>query len=222
MRTPWRFVADLVSRRPDVDKIGDARHARADDVKAIAHQPVVDAPAQKPAETVTRDPVDHGGTRPVDEIETSLSSNAPHISGVADDAPDALGAEDSRVQADIDKQALDAAESASKTGEPDIANSDSALPVEKGVLDQHDAEVGDGAATAGAPVKPRRGKRVAKPVVTPAAGEQIGVAEPVAAKTVVEELAELDTEIAALRRQLSQKLVRENEHLRNLLNRYGV
>jgi hypothetical protein len=176
MRTPWRFVADLVSRRPKPHS-QDESPAAAPKTIALEYKP---APEEK-----------HPGpeTTAVDLVPATLveeTSPAPH-----------------------------------SDPEPATAVGETAPPIEE------DVPVSTRTKTAEALVKPvpTRRKKVAPVVEAVVSVDQTGdVAHAVAAgpKSFIDEMADLDAEVDALRRQLAEKLIEQNAQLRKMLARFDV
>ena len=196
MRTPWRFVADLVSRKPKAHVTDDNR-PHATETPALEYRPAVEetfesassehavevgqpneaeAPTSAP-DLIPETPTETGHT------SRALTATAPSVA--ADDTvskPEA--AEGANVADPARQDERDRLVTARKVARPKKAN----LP------DSNEIEVSKADADASAPAD--------KP------------------KTIVEEMTALDTEVEILRRQLSIKLSEQNALLRKMLERF--
>lgn len=197
MRTPWRFVADLVSRKP---KPHDHDESPAVESKTIPleykpvpeeEQPVLDATTAGPSpQPVSEAQVD--AQRLVSDTETKAGTTA---SISAEAAAVAVGGDE-------------------PTSPTTTQGADGTPPASTGIE------------AAGGLVKPasqRRKKAMA--TVEPVDSTDTVLPEPPAVATIprsfADEMAALDAEVTALRRQLAKKLVEQNAQLRKMLTRFG-
>lgn len=218
MRTPWRFFADLVSRKPATDKIDDPARAGNDGVRAMADHKD-EAPVGEAVETDTNGPV--GREAPVDSRKVASSPSAPVANerNVTDDAAAGQIDEVDKARPDTVRRAP-AAGRASETGS-DVSDDSAAHPTEKSAdvpQFDHGDDIGAKSEATG---EPHHGKRQARPAISQGTSDPKDVEKPPVINTALEEMAELDVEIATLRLQLSRKLARQNAQLRSLLARFG-
>lgn len=197
MRTPWRFVADLVSRKPKPHSFDESREAEA---KTIAleykpapkvEQPVIDATTvDRPAEPVSEAQVE--ASRP--EPDTN-SSEAETATSVATDAPAvAVG--------DGEPTSLAGTQQAEKTPTPPPRTEASKTT------------------TKAASTRRKRAAPAVEPVIPIYAASEKAPVVAAGPKSFIDEIADLDAEVAALRRQLAKKLVEQNAQLRKMLTRF--
>ena len=197
MRTPWRFVADLVSRKP----------------KQYSHD---GSPAGAP-KTIA---LEYKGV--TEEEKASLDATA--VDGSAESGSEAL-VEASRPKPDTNPTGAGTAASGAAaapavtvggeqpTGLADTQRAEEAPPASPGIE----------TAKATTKAAPTQRKRVAS-IVDPR--DPIGIAleqAPAVARgptSFMDEMADLDVEVAALRRQLAKKLVEQNAQLRKMLARF--
>jgi len=197
MRTPWRFVADLVSRKP----------------KPHGHD-------ESPAVESKTIPLEY---KPVPEEESPVL-NATTVDLSAKPVSEAQV--DARRHAS-DTEETDAATTASISAEAAAVAVSEVEPTS--LATKHKADETPPASTgieaAGALVKPASPRRKAMSVVEPVDSiDRILPGSPAMAtipKSFADEMAALDAEVAALRRQLAKKLVEQNAQLRKMLARFG-
>jgi hypothetical protein len=194
MKTPWKFVADLVSRKPKAEGSGEV-HAVAPDTMTLEYKPDVEEPhideeATVPAQTAEQAEAD------VENAEAVLHSDSEPA---ADEVAETVSALESR------------GEAPEPTAAPHVTVDKSRAPIETDEIPEKRA--------------PTRAKKMA-PVADPVAFiEQADEAGPVPAlasgpKSLLDEMAELDAEVAGLRRQLAKKLTEQNAQLRKMLARF--
>lgn len=201
MRTPWRFLSDLVSRKAPEGQEVESRE-KALKVIAIEHRPVED-------ETIAN--AGPGGSTTVENgIGTVVRAPGP----VASEAvmPADLASENAeQTVALTDAQNAVAIEDTNEIG----------LDRSTNPLVSDSAE--DGSVVLTTTAKPERIKRPQKanaaqvPTTPPKEDDSTNAW---AARTIEEEIVQLDQEISELRRHLSEKLVIQNTQLKRLLDRY--
>jgi hypothetical protein len=191
MKTPWRFLSDLVSRKSE-DRPAE-QITKAPAVVAIEHYPEEEVP---PSSAVSVE-------NPVDEGETNLAAQEVEATETALAAPVVEG---------------NAIEQSLEPVEMDFAAEPEALPKEQ-VSEIDDAGDVALATTPKATATKRRGRAApaASPIGLPREQEpdQSSVK-----KTAYDEMIELDQEILELRQLLSKKLIIQNAQLKTLLDRY--
>jgi hypothetical protein len=193
MRTPWRFVADLVSRKPKPETAAVAPKTIALEYKPV---PEEEQPSIEPA----------AGDRSAEagsdaQIEASLHDQNTGSTEVEPAAP--------------------------------VAAEGPAAPVDQGkpapllTSQQPDEEASAPPHTEAAetlvkpdPARRRKVKPVAEP--SPSANQTAELAPSVSVgpKSFTDEMADLDAEVDALRRQLARKLIEQNQQLRKMLARF--
>jgi hypothetical protein len=237
MRTPWRFLADLVSRKPEADVAVEPKDAAPVETLAIEHHPapetVVDATVQA---------LPDASNASLDETLASdgqlpLPNNTdePNTGGQGGDEPETLSVPDAPP------------ETLSETPRPDTVVRDLddvaiATPVEvpisaavAGLTDdagtapeiKADAQAQQSVTHDNAEAKPparraRKKSQVETPALQPdpsLRSEGTPQSEP-ATRSPLDDLLDLDRDIAALRLELARKLSIQNEQLKNLIDRY--
>jgi hypothetical protein len=197
MRTPWRFVADLVSRKPKEDS-HDGATAAASEPLALEYKP--DAEEAHPATEAPDAPLSaEPPAAPAANLAPEPPSDAEPASESAEAAPP--------IADEVSNTSGEVAETAAAPA-----------PVEPVHVPIEPVEV------EGKPA-PTRGKKIA-PVTEPAAFEdqadEAGPALAAGPKSILDEMAELDADVAALRRQLAKKLAEQNAQLRKMLARFDA
>jgi hypothetical protein len=204
MKTPWRFVSDLVSRKP-ADKPQDAPPRAVVDAKLID---LVAVHEGKPEQTTSIEPtpVDLPANRVVhDEIEAAPVISEEPISEAP--KPEPAAADATTPAAEID---------ATDVKQEPVA----ATPAPEADASIHDVETAPVIATMTAP-EPEAQKVPKRARVSNPLAPRIPVEAPaVPPKSLLEEMSDLDLEIGSLRRQLSAKLATQNAQMRELLDRY--
>jgi hypothetical protein len=191
MKTPWRFLSDLVSRKSE-DRPAE-QITKAPAVVAIEHYPEEEVP---PSSAVSVE-------NPVDEGETNLAAQEVEATETALAAPVVEG---------------NAIEQSLEPVEMDFAAEPEALPKEQ-VSEIDDAGDVALATTPKATATKRRGKAAHAGGQIGLPREQEPDQSSVK-KTAYDEMVELDQEILELRRLLSEKLIIQNAQLKTLLDRY--
>jgi hypothetical protein len=194
MKTPWRFVADLVSRKPKPKAAAVAPKAIALEYKPA---PEEEHPSIEPAA------VDRSAEAGSDaHIEASLHDQNTASTGVEPAAP---------VAAEAPAAAVDQEEPAPPFLIPQQPDEEASAPPQT-----------EAAETLVKPDPARRGK--VKPIAEPSpSANQTAELVPsvvVGTKSFTDEMADLDAEVAALRRQLAKKLIEQNAQLRGMLARF--
>jgi hypothetical protein len=198
MRTPWRFVADLVSRKPKTHG-HDESAAVAPKTIALEYKPVPEE--EQPgldAAAVDR------SAEPGSEAQLEASPQEPHTN------PSEVGT--ASVAAEAPAAAVGIEEPANLATTQRAEETSPASPRTK---------------AAETPVKPASARRKkVEPIVEPTAsvGTVLEESPAVAAgpRSFTDEMADLDAEVDALRRQLAKKLVEQNAQLRRMLARFDV
>ncbi len=199
MRTPWRFVAELVSRKPKPQSQNESPIV-APETMDLEYKPVPEDEHPGPNETAVDRSIEAGSEA---QVEASLpeADTDPTDAGTA--AP--ITAEAPVVSTNIEEPA---------------ALSTSQQPEEKSPAPTQT----DAAETLVKPAPARRKK--VKPIVEPAVPvEPTGEDAPIAAvgpKSFMDEMADLDAEVGALRRQLAKKLIAQNAQLHKMLARFDA
>ena len=193
MRTPWRFVADLVSRKPKAD-LSESPASPQGEIKALEFH--------------------SGGDEPIQDIKAAPAEQT--------------GPAEIELAAEPEANATTLVEPPEPSAEPaDVAASDMAadthLHPTAVTADQARALVTNDTTHAAAERQAPARKKSSVSVV-PEIADRPGPAEttprPEAPKTFVEEMAALDLEVAAMRRQLATKLDEQNAQLRKMLARF--
>jgi hypothetical protein len=203
MRTPWRFISDLVS--------GKAPEDRA--VKQLNTAPNAIAIEHKPASA------DKGE----DPVATDLSFDQPETKDSITQAPEAEAVLETAVasQPDVSEHAVSVIETPPVT-EENIGETETQLSEDVSVVDyvSEDAPVVSKPMEAQTPREKSSGQDVHS--MAPASQPAKTTSEPaIVAKSLDDQMEELDEEIAELRRKLSEKLLIQNAQLKKMLARYG-
>ncbi len=204
MKTPWRFLTDLVSRKSDVP---DVSPAARDEIKAVNHV--------ETSVTAVKEPEDGPSDRHGEESVAVAVETLPEE--LADQgAPDEI---DTGSAIDMVPEDDNGA----------IAESPSEEQLDTGHVDVPDripSEISADESVASGKESYSKRKARAKSSNDGAGGErQAEVLEPVVSatspeKSAFDELVALDTEISVLRAALAKKLSVQNEQLRRMLARY--
>ncbi|RKD35424.1 hypothetical protein BJ928_1591 [Rhizobium sp. WW_1] len=186
MRTPWRFVADLVSRKPKPDSHDEGTEVAP---KTIAL-----------------------------EYRPSLQEEHPDIEpAVLDHSAEA----DSEAQVDASPLEPDAGSTETETAAPVAAEAPADLAALQ-AEEKSPAPTPTEAAETLVRRPPARRKNInpaVEPVVSVAQTDAVAPAGP---KSLLDEMVDLDAEVAALRRQLAKKLIEQNAQLRKMLARFDA
>jgi hypothetical protein len=191
MRTPWRFVADLVSRKPKPDGHGE-NPAVAPKTIALEYKPV-------PEEETTVDRAAEPGSEA--EVEASVVE------------PD-TGSEDTETAASVVADAPAAS-----------ADGDGPAALLTPLQAEQEAPASTPTEAAETLVKraPTRRNKIdpdVEPVVSTIQTDEVTPAVAAGPKSFTDEMADLDVEVDALRRQLAKKLIEQNAQLRKMLARF--
>ena len=200
MKTPWRFLADLVSRKPAVEPLDKADENAS--IIALEYRP-----AQQETATTSGDQagIDGGaGPHPIrsDVEEIAASEDAP-ISVI----PDLTRTSSSAVSELVSSVAF--VEEAVALHASHQSADEEAVSLETKTKNKLRFSA----------KQANKAERVST-AVADSAKDSVDAA-PVTTDTVANEMAELDVEIEALRNQLAKKLRLQNDYLKQLLMRYG-
>ena len=196
MRSPWKLIKDLASRRKVEEASGPVDEIVAKpDPRAEEHRPDLTLRAELEA-----------------AIESKSTVDENEASGQRE--PAGAAAELSTRVEQSDPVLAEPAESGALEGH------DQPLPATP-VIQAAEGETGAGVLAEG-PKKerakaPRARKNRGEPPVVKKVAEEPAAVE----KTFLDEATELDLEIKGLRLQLSAKLLEQNAHLRRMLERYN-
>jgi hypothetical protein len=205
MKTPWRFLADLVSRKPSPGTTDDLS-STAEPVKAIeldrepdAQDADIDAEVTIGTTTDLTEPRDRAGptgsgSEASISFEEDQSRHAASVEELAPEATTPLGAD-----------ALASGSAPDEPVEPEFPGDDPSAtpPVD---------------ATSGRRRKPVQSRQSIDVAGEPAVQKDASAS--LTLKSEAETMRELDEDIAALRRTLSEKLILQNAQLMKLLARY--
>ncbi len=212
MKTPWRFLADLVSKKPTEDT------ASQTEIKAIGHQPAEDAEISVATEAQDNAAIS-GATaigrdkqqRPVEDI--AVVDVLQPESKVEDASTKRIDDAEEKIQSnpETDRRAVTLESPAAETpvimGQPEPVKE-----VAKPIQPQNLSSPSTGKKDAPAEV-------VKQPRTLPSpSASDVTMNED---KSAFDEMTELDEEIRDLRRKLSQKLEDQNARLRQMLGRYN-
>jgi hypothetical protein len=194
MRTPWRFVADLVSRKPKAD-LAEAQGSDREEIEALEYTPVAEE-AVPEVEAVSAGTTDRAETEHEPDLQVAKPIEIPE--------PPAI-----EPKAEIDTIAI------SQDATPPIltAINDAAAPTAPA---NSGIEAGSGKSLRAArkPSASSSRSTADAPVATGTTATSEGP------QTFVEEMAALDLEVTALRRQLAEKLKEQNVQLRKMIARF--
>ncbi len=197
MKTPWRFVADLVSRKP---KPHGHEESLAVEPKTIAleYKPAPEKEQPSLAATVVERLVE-----PVSEAQAEESRPEPDTNPgeVVTAAP--VAAEAPATPVDEEEPAVFLA-----TQKPE---EEASAPPQ--------TEAAETLVKPG-PARRRKVKPIAEPAASANQTDELAPAAAVGPKSFTDEMADLDAEVDALRRQLAKKLVEQNAQLRKMLGRF--
>ncbi|MBB4351734.1 hypothetical protein [Aliirhizobium cellulosilyticum] len=204
MRTPWRFVADLVSRNPKMDT-REQHPATAREPIALEHQPektdvhleIEAQPAEQTIEVAADERLDaarRNNSASLEHVRISDEASASAVDGVSAISADAKGS------AAIDARAEITEIVAAREETPTVDAL--AEPVDMPQL--------------------KRQKTTRAFVQQPTPSSQTEDNASAVPKSLMHEMADLDAEIDALRRQLERKLSEQNAQLRKMLARFDA
>ncbi len=198
MRTPWRFVADLVSRKPKPDS-HDESPAVAPKTIALEYSP---APEEQ-----------HPGIEPAAPDHSAVDSEAQVEANLRD--PD-IGSTGIETAIPVAAEAP-----AGQLGDEEPA----ALLTPQQPEEKSPAPTLTGAAETQVKRAPARRKKInptVEPVVSTNQTDEDAPAVAAGPKSFAEEMANLDAEVSALRRQLAKKLIEQNAQLRKMLAKFDA
>ncbi len=198
MKTPWRFLSGLVSRKAADDHAAE-QVTKAPDILAVEHHPVQDEKSVE--EKVAAQPSSQLGTYPSKADTKTIEAVS---AAVAASEADVVEEE----AAPIDMPSSVATEFVT-SNVPSVTSSS--------VRQAHENERA-GPAAAAPNAKNSGEQALSKSEVTLA--EKTGPAKAPVEKTAHQEMLMLDQEIAELRRLLSEKLSLQNAYLKSMLDRY--
>ncbi|SFB56814.1 hypothetical protein SAMN03159496_05186 [Rhizobium sp. NFR07] len=193
MRTPWRFVADLVSRKPKPESAAVAAKTIALEYKPVPEQELPDT---------ERVAVDRSAAAAADvQTEVSLHDQDTWSTDIEAAAP---------VAAEAPAASLDEEEPAAllTPQQPEEKSPAPALTEVAETLVKR------------APARRKKINPIVEPVVSPAQIAEVAPAVAAGPKSFIDEMADLDAEVDALRRQLAKKLIEQNAQLRKMLARF--
>lgn len=195
MRTPWRFVADLVSRKPKPDG-HDENPAVAPKTIALEYKPVPEE--EKPSYDKTA--VDRSAD--VDS-EAQVEASLPD--------PDA-GSRDTETAVPV----------AAKSPAGQVGDEEPVVFLQQAEEKSSAPTLTEAAETLVKRAPARRNKIIpaVEPVVSTTQTDEVAPTVAAGPKSLTDEIADLDAEVAALRRQLAKKLVEQNAQLRKMLARF--
>jgi hypothetical protein len=193
MRTPWKFLSDLVSRKASEDP-NSAQDKNAPDLTAIEYHPAAENEIAGAAD------------RSIDPAPGAPDAQQT-VTAATDPAPEPDVSDETVISAD---GVRDAAIDIAKDSDP----SADARPFGDATKDEP---------VSPPPAKARQTRTSPKPAAAQSAvhvPEESTQPQPVVEKTVLEQIMEVDDEISELRGLLAQKLARQNAQLRKMLERY--
>lgn len=199
MKTPWRFVADLVWRKPKADVSGEHRPLTTKTV-ALESRPAIEEKVEQGGAASPELAVDVGQRE-----ETEAQISATDLT--SEPVPQSEQAESTSVEPSVSVVVEDT------DSAPEPVEHRNTAPADE----KHKTSDVEALQKPTTPKKPR-------PAVFNETTESMAdAASPVPAekpKTNVEEIAALDAEVEVLRRQLSKKLIEQNTQLRKMLARF--
>ncbi len=199
MRTPWKFVADLVSRKPKADVI-DEHLPHEIETPALEYRPAVeeDVGSFQSASSEQAAEIEQAN-------ETEASSSTPDLTPQAPAETENSGRE---LTATAPSVTTDDAVSKPEAGE-------GANVADPALQDEPDRLV-----TARETARPNKDARANSKKLTVGKADANASVPVDRHKTIAEEMAALDAEVSVLRRQLSVKLAEQNAQLRKMLERF--
>lgn len=199
MKTPWRFVADLVSRKPKVDVTQEHRPDTTE-TPAIEYRPAVEEPVEQVEAAFPGQVVEVGQQH---ETEAQISTPDP----ISEPIPQREQEDSTSAETSVSVVIDDTVSAPEPVERRNVALTD----------EKHEPFVAEVRQKSKTPKKPRPA------VSNGTADSMVEAAAPVPAekpKTIVEEMEALDAEVEVLRRQLSKKLTEQNAQLRKMLARF--
>lgn len=199
MRTPWKFLSDLVSRTASEDRVVE-RTTKAQDLLAVEHHPAQNG--QDVETAVVRQP-----SNEVESRQSVLESKTV----------EAASAAGPRSEADIVEQTVNPVATSLPLATEVVTGHVPSISSAQ-VKDANEDEQSRLVTTATQEVDSSNRPAVAEPAATPL--KPASPPEAIVKKSVNEEMVALDEEIAELRRLLAEKLMLQNAYLKSMLDRY--
>ncbi len=194
MRTPWRFVADLVSRKPKPDSYEESPAVALTTI-ALEYKPSPEE--EKPSHDETA--VDRSAESEA-QVEASPLEPDAGSTDIETAAPVAADAPAGQVD-DEEPVFLSPQQAEEKSPSPTLTEAAETL-VKR------------------APARRNKINPAVEPVVSTTQIDEVTPAVAAGPKSFADEMANLDVEVAALRRQLAKKLIEQNAQLRKMLTRF--
>jgi len=193
MRTPWRVVADLVSRKPKPESAAVAAKTVALEYKPVSEE---EHPGIEPAA------VDRSAEAGSDaQLEASLLDQDTSSTDVEPAAPVAAEAPAAPVYEEEPAALLTPQQPEEKSPAPTLTEVAETL-VKR------------------APARRKNINPTVEPVVSATQTDEVAPAVAAVPKSFMDEMADLDAEVDALRRRLAKKLIEQNAQLRRMLARF--
>lgn len=196
MRTPWRFVADLVSRKPKSDS-HDESPAAVPPAIALEDKPA--AEEEQPSHNKT---ADGRSTEFGSEVQVETNLLEPYAVALASET-EAPVAQAPAVAVGIEGPAALPTSQQSKE--------EASVPTQTEAAETQLKR---------APARRKKVKPIAESVASAIQTDEFAPPLAVGKKSFADEVANLDAEVAALRRQLAKKLVEQNAQLQKMLARF--
>lgn len=202
MRTPWRYLADLVSKKPT------EAAASGENISAIGYLPEPEESVVKDAQTVR----DTETSKPTVEIHERIeqSPQAEDVAVVADGEGDPSSSqepvfanEEVEPPADTAEAGPGASAEAAELPASALVNLQDDASHSEAPIDQNEVETGGN-------------RRAEKRATLTTVNEPVAVV----VRSPLDEMRELESEIQELRTKLSAKLSIQNEQLRKLIGRF--
>jgi hypothetical protein len=197
MKTPWRFLADLVSMKPSVAQEDEASENAG--IQALEYHPLQEESAALQSNSEAQDEAQNG-----DLADSAIVPDTPEAAYVLPDLTQTKSSTSDDLRSSVafaeEIVALDTSH-----GRAD----------ETAVSDKEPSEN-----------KPKTGTRRSNKLSqastpTDTHPRQFPEAAPVVVKAIADEMSELDAEIQDLRKKLAKKLSVQNLYLKQMLNRYN-
>ncbi|NKJ39463.1 hypothetical protein [Rhizobium sp. SG570] len=188
MRTPWRVVADLVSRKPKPESAAVAAKTVALEYKPVSEE---EHPGIEPAAV----------DRSAAQLKASLLDQDTSSTDVESAAPVAAEAPAAPVDEEEPAALLTPQQPEEKSPAPTLTEVAEILGKR-------------------APARRKNINPTVEPVVSATQTAEVAPAVAAVPKSFMDEMADLDAEVDALRRQLAKKLIEQNAQLRRMLARF--
>lgn len=196
MRTPWKFVADLVSRKPKADVTDEQTHET--ETPALEYRPAVEE-AVESFESASSEQAAELEQPSETEARSSTPELTPQTPAQTEHGGRALTETDPSLAAD------------DAVSKPEVT--EGASVADPAIQDETDHLV-----RTRETARPKKSAQAKSKEITVREADASDLADKT--KTTVQEMAALDAEVAALRRQLSTKLAEQNAQLRKMLERF--